>query len=79
MYRIEQILDVWGPERTLAPPMLRRLDDKIRELCAKAVATQDSSELHDILQQLRASLHEHVRRLRKSALSRPLPSEKRAG
>jgi len=35
--------------------MLMRLDDRIRELCAKLVATQDSSESHAILQQLRTS------------------------
>jgi hypothetical protein len=59
--------------------MLRRLDDRIRELCAQAVATEDSSELDDILRELRASLQEHAKRLRESALSRPFPTEKRAG
>jgi hypothetical protein len=69
------------PYRTkyyLGTPMLRGLDDRIRELCAKAVATQDSSELHDFLQQLRAAVHEHVKRLRKSALSRSFPPKRRA-
>jgi hypothetical protein len=70
---------MWQLKKTFAPQMLRRLDDRIRELCAKAVATEDSSELHDILQQLRASLHEHAKRLRKSALSRLFLAEKRAG
>ena len=35
--------------------MLRRLDDRIRALCAKAVKSQDPAELHNSLCQLRAA------------------------
>jgi hypothetical protein len=34
------------------------LEDRIRELCAKAVAAQDSDQLSPILSELRAALHE---------------------
>ena len=47
--------------------MLRRLEDRIRYLCAKAVASEDSPELHEVFEQLRAALHEHNERLRKSS------------
>jgi hypothetical protein len=59
--------------------MLRRLDDRIRELCAKAVKNQDPAELHKVLEQLRAALREHTQRLRYSAVNPPIPREKRAG
>jgi hypothetical protein len=39
--------------------MLRRLDDRIRELCARAVNSQDPTELHNIFSQLRAAIKEH--------------------
>jgi hypothetical protein len=41
----------------------RRLEDRIRELCLRAV-TADTSELEEILAALKASLHEHSERLR---------------
>jgi hypothetical protein len=41
----------------------RRLEDRIRELCLRAV-TADTSELEGILAALKASLHEHSERLR---------------
>ncbi|GEM_PF-6408931 len=40
--------------------MSQRLDDRIKELCAKAVATPESPELEEILQQLQKALHEHA-------------------
>jgi hypothetical protein len=39
--------------------MAHTLEDKIRELCAKAVAAQDSDQLNPILSELRAALNEH--------------------
>jgi len=59
--------------------MLRRLEDRIRELCAKAVKKQDPAELNKVLEELRAALREHTQRLRHSAVNPPLPPEKRAG
>ena len=44
----------------------RRLDDRIRELCAKASRASDS-EVEEILRDLKAALAEHTRRLRKMA------------
>ena len=35
-----------------------RLDDKIHELCARALASQDPAELHEIVTQLSAALQE---------------------
>ena len=34
------------------------LEERIRELCAKAVAAQDSDQMNPILSELRAALHE---------------------
>ena len=39
--------------------MLRRLEDRIRTLCSKAVASEDTPELHEVFEQLRAALREH--------------------
>jgi hypothetical protein len=38
--------------------MPHTLEDKIRELCAKAVAAKDSDQLSPILSELRDALHE---------------------
>jgi chromosome segregation and condensation protein ScpB len=39
------------------------LEDRIRELCAKAVAMQDAESVSIVLAELRASLREHQLRL----------------
>ena len=44
----------------------RRLEDRIRELCAKAASASDA-ETVPILQELRQALHEHARHLRAMA------------
>ena len=59
--------------------MLRRLEDRIRILCAKAVASADSPELYKVFEQLRAALHEHNERLRKSSVAVPLLQRRRSG
>lgn len=56
----------------------RRLEDKIRKLCADAVATTDPSQLNEILEQLAQALREHTDRVRKMAAARPGPRERRA-
>ncbi|MCU1299073.1 MAG: hypothetical protein JWO91_3351 [Acidobacteriaceae bacterium] len=43
------------------------LDDRIKELCAKAIALPDSPELNDVLKQLNCALSQHVSRLREMA------------
>ena len=42
----------------------RRLEDRIRDLGAKAVVTTDPAELNAILEQLSAALHDQVERIR---------------
>jgi hypothetical protein len=55
----------------------RRLEDQIRELCAKAVVTTEPAELSAVLEQLTRALHVQVERLRKQATERSLPAERR--
>ena len=38
--------------------MPNALEERIRELCAKAVATEDADQMSPILSELRAALHE---------------------
>jgi hypothetical protein len=77
---IEQSLDVRDTTSTLARfvLMLRRLDDRIRALCAEAVQTKDPAEIHNIFSQLGAAIKEHVGRLRRLAVNSP-NSQRRAG
>lgn len=71
------------PARTLLGSFIstfsrsRRLEDRIRTLCAQAVVTTDLAELSEILEQLASALHDHIDRLRKLAAARPLPPERR--
>jgi hypothetical protein len=60
----------------------RRLEDRIRELCTKVVASKDSDELHTILPELRGAIHEATERIRLQAATiltkRPVvPKERR--
>jgi NAD(P)H-hydrate repair Nnr-like enzyme with NAD(P)H-hydrate dehydratase domain len=58
----------------------RRLEDRIGELCTKAVATTHDSEFSSILEELREALRSHTERVRKLAeakLSAGLPVEER--
>jgi hypothetical protein len=45
----------------------RSHDDRITELCAKAVATTDLAEVDAVLAELRAALHAHIEELRNLA------------
>jgi hypothetical protein len=47
-------LELWHPLQA----MPHTLEDKILELCAKAVAAKDSEQLSPILSDLRDALHE---------------------
>jgi hypothetical protein len=59
----------------------RRLDDRIRELCAKVAAasktTTSSSEVNDILQDLLCAVHEKIERLRTLAVQHLVNREPR--
>jgi hypothetical protein len=60
----------------------RRLEDRIRKLCAEAVVA-GSNEFNPTLAQLKAALHEHTERLRARAVgsvfspSNEFPAERR--
>ena len=56
---------------TLVPS--RRLEDRIRELCAKALAAPDSADSNEVMQQLREALREHANRLRQLAARKLRP------
>jgi hypothetical protein len=47
-------------------PMLRRLEDRIRSLCCKALTARDH-ESDAIFRDLRSALHQHTERLRQLA------------
>jgi hypothetical protein len=54
----------------------RRLEDRIRNLCSRALETQDLQELCKVLEELRGAIHEHTRRLRKAVVV-PLGQQRR--
>jgi hypothetical protein len=45
----------------------RRLDDRIRNLCAQVAASKDPDELSHMLPELKSAIHEAIERLRKRA------------
>jgi hypothetical protein len=42
----------------------RRLDDRIRELCARVASSKDAEEVNLILPELQSALHQAIQRLR---------------
>jgi hypothetical protein len=54
----------------------KRLEDRIFELIAKAVATSDDAELEEVINELREGLAQHIRRVRKLAVT-PQPALRR--
>jgi hypothetical protein len=50
------------------PPAQRRIEDRIRELCAKAVAATDG-DLEPTLEELSQLLHGTIKHMRKRATS----------
>ena len=58
--------------------MFQRLEDRIKQLCAKALSTPESPELNEVLKQLQDALHEHTNRLRDMAGSRQIRTERRS-
>jgi len=55
----------------------RRLEDRIRDLCAKVVATREIAEAEHTCVDLREALREHISRLRKRAAQYPRTDERR--
>ena len=51
----------------------RRLEDRIRELCTKAVAADASADFSEVMRQLREALREHSNRLRQLAARKLRP------
>ena len=51
----------------------RRLEDRIRELCTKAVAADASADFSEVMRQLREALREHANRLRELAARKLRP------
>ncbi len=62
----------------VARVMNRRLEDRIRELCAKVVRMPDTPEWNKTLQQLTAALQEHARRMRKLVAELPMRTDRRS-
>jgi len=54
-------------------PVSRRLEDRILDLCAKAVAAAPE-ELNPVLSELKAALYEHTQRVRTMAAALTLRS-----
>ena len=58
-------------------PMPRRLEDRIKDLCVKAIAAPDSHESNDIFKELQDALQKHNERIRKLAAS-PIQERRKA-
>jgi hypothetical protein len=57
----------------------RRIEDHIRSLCKKLVEANDSEEFRTLAMELRASLSEHIGRMRHRLGDYPLATERRSG
>ena len=58
--------------------MERRLEDQIRDLFAKIVATDDIGEVQTLSAQLQAAISEHINRLREKVVGYPVATERRS-
>jgi len=56
----------------------RRLEDRIRELCAKLIAKPETPDWNEILRDLKTALRQHSRRMRALMLELPLRPERRS-
>lgn len=75
MYCIEHSTVIVRVCSVLTDLVDQQLTDRIRELCAKAIALPDSTELNDVLKELNAALSEHTRRLRNMAVGARFTSQ----
>ncbi|MCU1296276.1 MAG: hypothetical protein JWO91_554 [Acidobacteriaceae bacterium] len=59
--------------------MYRRLEDRVRELCAKLSALRESDpELEPTIKELRTALREHIRKMRGRLVTFPSPERRRS-
>jgi hypothetical protein len=61
----------------MKPAAVRRMEDKIRNLCAQIAAAQDDQEVMPLLLELRDALHQHIERLRTRLADYPSLAERR--
>ncbi|MCU1298757.1 MAG: hypothetical protein JWO91_3035 [Acidobacteriaceae bacterium] len=55
-----------------------RLEDKIQELCSKAIAAKEQPEIEAAIAELRAALKEHIHKMRERVISFPEPERRKA-
>ncbi len=55
----------------------RRLEDRIRRLLEKAIATNDPDDFHKVTTELAAALKEHTKRLREMAAKKASHTDRR--
>jgi hypothetical protein len=58
--------------------MSPRLEDKIQQLCNKAVAATEQVEMEEAITELRAALKEHIRRTRERVVTFPAPERRQS-
>jgi hypothetical protein len=56
---------------------MRRMEDKIRRLCAQVLATDQEDELREMLVELRSALRQHIENLRAGFANYPFVVERR--
>jgi hypothetical protein len=57
---------------------MRRMEDKIRNLCKLIVSAKGDDEANVIVVELREALHQHIERLRERVADYPIVTERRS-
>jgi len=57
--------------------MSPRLEDRIQELCARAVAAREQAEIEETIGELKAAIKEHIHRIRQRVVTFPAPERRR--
>jgi hypothetical protein len=60
-----------------AAGMMRRMEDRIRNLCTEVLREEDAEQCRQLIAQLRAELHTYIARLRNRAAGYPVMNERR--
>lgn len=58
-------------------PPSRRIEDRIRSVCAQILAGNDGEDITPLIVELRQALHEYVQRLRNKVAESPVTIERR--